>query len=95
MTKSKWKKFEGENDSYALCTWAFRREPGQCVVSETAPTLEEACSMIPRECNCEESVDVIHVGQWITDGNEVVPHPQHITTLFTITPHDDDPSDDV
>lgn len=95
MSKRKWKNFEGENDSYALCTWSFRREPDQCFVHTTAPTLEEACSMIPSECNSGEDLDVIHVGQWITDGDEIVPHPRHITTLFSITPRDDDPSDEV
>ena len=94
MTK-KWKKYEGEYDSYALCIWRFRRHPDACEVLETANTLKGICSLIPSSSMDDEGdFDVIHIGQWITDGEEVVPHPEHITTLYSITPREDDPSED-
>ncbi len=94
MTK-KWKKYEGEYDSYALCLWRFRQEPGQCEVIETASTLNRICALIPSPSMDEEgNFDVIHIGEWITDGEEVVPHPRHITTLYSITPREGDPSEE-
>ena len=91
----KWKKYEGQSDSYALCVWRFRRSPGQCEVFETASTLKGVCALIPSSSlNDEGCFDVIHIGQWITDGEEEIPHPDHITTLFSVTPQEADPSEE-
>lgn len=91
----KWKKYKGEYDSYALCTWRFRRHPHACIVLETDSTLSAVCAMIPDPSMADEGrFDVIHIGQWVTDGEEVLPHPEHITTLYSITPREDDPSEE-
>lgn len=94
MTK-KWKKYEGQYDSYALCIFRFRQPPQRCEVFETAPTLKGICALIPATCMDDEGdFDVIHIGQWMTDGEDVVPNPEHITTLYSITPREDDPSEE-
>ena len=95
MAKQKWKKFDND-DSYALVLWRMRREPDHCMVVETAHSLGAILSKIPEAAVEEEDgdFDVVHVDQWITDGDEVLPHPNHIVVLYTITIRDEVPEED-
>jgi hypothetical protein len=73
-----------------LVLWRMRREPDNYMVVETARSLAAILSKIPQAEFEEEdeSFDVAHVGQWITDGDEVAPHPDHVVVLYTITIRD-------
>lgn len=87
MAKTVWKKLNG-GDEFALVTWRFRREPYNIFVLATAPTLERLLAQIPEHlCEEEDEISVIHIGQWIVDNFDCdsLPHPDYITTLYTLT----------
>lgn len=91
----KWKQMKG-GDKYALATWCFRRPPENITVLESSDSLEDILKLIPEHLSEEEDeLSVIHIDQWLIDeiGHECTPHPDHVTTLMTVTHQNDHPEE--
>ena len=92
----KWKQMKG-GDRYALVTWVFRRPPENITVLESSNSLSEVLASIPDHLSEEEDeLSVVHIGQWLIDdiGHECIPHPDHVTSLMTITHRNEHPCED-
>ncbi len=81
------------NEEYALVTWHFRQEPRQVIVWASGVNLEDVLKAVPEEVDGDITPEatIVMVTKWITNGDEILPHPNHIHSLFTVRHEGDEP----